>query len=408
MNLRNVKKDDIVDWLILINIICTYCFDGMPFIGKVSKVFLVMLIVVGFFQSVIKKKLIINWTIILTLLFTCYCYFLKEYQQGEWSRLFGINAQTAITVTLAVMVFTVIYCYADSIEKREKIISHIAVAGVWLSVVTVLLVRTRIFGGLHAAGMVEYLGRYGLQSNQMGVCWGFSLLAGLYLFKQYKKNKYLYYMIINVLFLVLTGSRKALIYLFIGAFVFYVLSGEKNKLFRLLSGVALLYLGYLALIYIPALYNLVGERILSLLDVLNGRTGTDTTSTRFYMVQYGLTLISQNPIWGHGFNFFSVAYGYRHGNQVYSHNNYIEMMVSGGAVLTVLYYSRFFIVIKRLYASLKENNEAVLFIAMMMAMLVADIAAVTYYYRIYYIIFAVASACAYANRNPEKHEGEDI
>lgn len=399
MNLRNVKKDDIVDWLIFINIICTYCFDGMPFIGRVSKVFLVTLIVVGFFQSVIKKKLIINWTIILTLLFTCYCYFLKEYQQGEWSRLFGINAQTAITVTLAVMVFIVVYCYADSKEKREKIISHIAVAGVWLSVVTLLLVRTKIFGGLHAAGMVEYLGRFGLLSNQMAVCWGFSFLAALYLFKEYGKHKYLCYMTINLLFLVLTGSRKALLYLMIGSFVFYVLSGEKNKFFRLLSGVALLYLGYLALINIPILYNLVGERIISLIDVLNGGKGTDSTSTRYFMIQYGLTIIADNPIWGHGHNYFAVAYGRITGNLVYSHNNYIEMMVSGGAVLTALYYSRFAIVIKKLYCLLNENRESVLFIAMIMAMLTSDIAAVTYYYRIYYIIFAVASACAYSDRN---------
>ena len=44
---------------------------------------------------------------------------------------------------------------------------------------------------------------------------------------------------------------------------------------------------------------------------------------------------------------------------------------------------------------------------MMIAMLVADMATVTYYYRIYYIIFAVAAACAYADRNPENHKYED-
>ena len=87
--------------------------------------------------------------------------------------------------------------------------------------------------------------------------------------------------------------------------------------------------------------------------------------------------------------------GKRFINTVYSHNNYIEVMVTGGVVFTALYYSRFIIVIKKLIKKMKDNKEVVICLSFMLSILVADVAAVTYYYRIYYICFAFIMACAY-------------
>ena len=152
---------------------------------------------------------------------------------------------------------------------------------------------------------------------------------------------------------------------------------------------------YYLLITIPALYNLVGWRILSLISVLTGGEATDTTGTRINMIKFGMSMIKEEPIYGHGLNAFAVNYGKRFTNTVYSHNNYIELMVSGGIVLTTIYYSRFIIVIKRLLKRMKESKEVVICMSFVLSILIADVAAVTYYYRIYYICFAFIMACAY-------------
>lgn len=391
-----IKYSSIVSALIFLHILFSYCFDEMGgILGYINKGILILLVMVGFVGKVFTVKLKKNGAIIVLVVFSLYCFTLKEEIQGSWSQLLGLNLQTAITIALAVCVCLAIYFYADTKKKRELVLKYIAWAGVMLATVTLILIRGNIFSGLHSSGISPYLKQYGYQSNQMGVNFGLSFIASIYLWDIYRKRKYMFCLIINIIFLFLTGSRKALLYAIVGLFFYFIFSGRRMIALKLLVSIIALFVIYYLLITIPALYNLVGWRILSLISVLTGGEATDTTGTRINMIKFGMSMIKEEPIYGHGLNAFAVNYGKRFANTVYSHNNYIELMVSGGIVLTTMYYSRFIIVIKRLLKRMKESKEVVICMSFVLSILIADVAAVTYYYRIYYICFAFIMACAY-------------
>ncbi|MBQ8730218.1 MAG: hypothetical protein IJY81_03400, partial [Lachnospiraceae bacterium] len=166
-------------------------------------------------------KLKKNGAIIVLVVFSLYCFTLKEEIQGSWSQLLGLNLQTAITIALAVCVCLAIYFYADTKKKRELVLKYIAWAGVMLATVTLILIRGNIFSGLHSSGISPYLKQYGYQSNQMGVNFGLSFIASIYLWDIYRKRKYMFCLIINIIFLFLTGSRKALLYAIVGLFFYF-------------------------------------------------------------------------------------------------------------------------------------------------------------------------------------------
>lgn len=391
-----IKYSQVISALICLHVVFTYCFDEMGgVLGYLNKGILILLVTFGFLGRILTVKLKRNGTIILTTVFAVYAFTLDEYLQGSWSKLLGANVQTAVTIALAVMVCFAIYFYANTKERRESIMKYIAWSGMLLALVTLILIRGNIFSGLHSSGISPYLKHYGYQSNQMGVNFGLSFIAAIYLWDVYKKRKYMVCLVVNLVFLMLTGSRKALLYAIIGLFFYFVFSGRRMIALKIvISAIALLVIYYL-LITVPAFYNLVGWRILSLVSVLTGGEATDTTWSRINMIKFGAQMIKEEPLFGHGFNAFAINYGKRFINMVYSHNNYIEMMVSGGIVLTTLYYSRFVIVIKKLVKKMKDNKEVVICLSFMLSILVADVAAVTYYYRIYYICFAFIMACAY-------------
>lgn len=394
-----IKYSQIVSALIGIHIIFTYCFDEMGGImGYLNKTILILLVMFSFFGKVLTVKLKRNGAIISTTIFMLYCFTLKEFQQGAWSRIFGINFQTAITIALAVCVCFGIYFYANSKERREKILKYIAWSGVILAAVIIVLIRENIFAGFRSSGITPYLKQYGYQSNQMGVNFGLSFIAAIYLWDIYRKKKYMVCLAINIIFLFLTGSRKALLYAIVGLFFYFIFSGRKGIALKLIISCFALVIIYYLLIFVPVLYNLVGWRVLSLISVLTGGEATDTTGSRINMIKFGINMIKEKPVWGHGLNAFAVNYGRRYDNTVYSHNNYIEVLVSGGVVLAVLYYSRFVLVIKNLVKKMRDNKEVVICLSFLLAIIVADIASVTYYYRIYYICFGFIMACAYEKK----------
>ena len=397
--IKSANKTNLFEVILFLNIVSIYCFETMPILNILSKILLLVLIYLGIVNFTVKKqmKFNVNVNIILTGLFGIYCFVLKEHLEGDWSRLSGLNIQTAFSVFLALCIFFIVYYNVDTIEKRERVLTWITLSGVLLSIIVLCIVRSQIIYGLHSAGMLESLASFGFHSNHLGVCWAFSFLIGIYLYTKKKTYRYLIYTIVNLLFLILTGSRKAFLYLVVGLATYYFFSKNSSRINRLLRIVSWFLFAVFLVIVSPSLQNLIGERVLNLIDVLRGGTGNDSTITRLHMIQYGISLIEDNPLFGNGLNYFSISYGMVYGNEVYSHNNYIDITVSGGLVMLFLYYSRFVVVLNRLYCIVFQEKEAALFFALLLAMLFADVAAVTYYYRIYYIIFALASSCAYCN-----------
>lgn len=386
------KLDTYFSILVFITIIGVFGFDNLPVVGILFKGTMILLIISTLLLNGLRK---INLPLVLQFAFALYCFYLPEFVQGEWSDMLGINAQTAISVMIASFYSYSIYIYASTYKNRERIIRWISVAGLFLGILLIVVAGPTNMLSIHVDSMTAYLANYGLQSNHMGFCFGFAFMASFCRYRQTKNKNLLVLVIINFILTFLSGSRRALLFCTISPALYILLSGNKTKLLINLIWVSVLtILVFESIMHIPMLYDLVGYRIASLFDVMEGGSGSDTTVTRALMIEHGFELFLANPVWGYGLNYFSNSYGLLTGHEVYAHNNYIELLVSGGLVLLILYYSKYVSVIKLLLNHHEKNYQGILFLSIILTLVLSDMASVTYYNRIYYAIFGLALACA--------------
>jgi O-antigen ligase len=146
---------------------------------------------------------------------------------------------------------------------------------------------------------------------------------------------------------------------------------------------------YLTLKWEP-LYLVIGKRVESLVQGLDGGTTDSSTSTRFDMISTGLQYFIQKPFFGYGLGNYRFISGYN----TYSHNNYTELLVSFGLFGTVLYYSmHLYILGKGILLIAKKGyrqNFAVLSCIMIVITMLMDLGMVSYYDEFTQLLIAVS------------------
>ena len=185
----------------------------------------------------------------------------------------------------------------------------------------------------------------------------------------------------------LTFARTC--YIILGVmFLVYIVLSRKNIVSAALSvvivciGVLLL---YSILINVDFLYELVGHRLQTAINGLLGLGGEiDTsTTTRATLIEKGLKWFNEKPWLGYGLDGFRIMHWQDYGSigtALYSHNNFIEMLVDLGLVGFVLYYSLYvYIFIKGLKALKSKTKSSKFFFALFIALVVSEYARVTYY-----------------------------
>lgn len=179
----------------------------------------------------------------------------------------------------------------------------------------------------------------------MNMCFAFS--AWLYLTQSEKaiRRKIIMYgmLIFVVATSLLTGARKILAF-YVIAF-FFANSGMKfrNKVL-IVIGFGLL---YAALIYVEPLYYLVGHKLNILGNESSHGMYAESDNTRKNLVIGALNLFTQNPL-GYGYGGVTYHLG------MYSHNNYTEVLASGGLLGFVCYYALY---VRSLFVSYKMRKD---------------------------------------------------
>jgi O-antigen ligase len=203
----------------------------------------------------------------------------------------------------------------------------------------------------------------------------------------------------------LTGSRKALmmVVIFTAAYVFlWVPERSMARFFgRLLAiGCAVFGLVFL-LMKVPVLYNAIGNRLESLyLQWAEGGDVDSSAVTRQKMISIGIELIKMEPLIGHGHNTFKFVSGYL----TYSHNNYIELLVSLGVCGLLVYY------LPVLYFTIQAFNlwrkgvpGAILPLTILVMQLINDIGQVSYYSFYIHIFLGIAVGYVYLLKKQYRH-----
>lgn len=271
----------------------------------------------------------------------------------------------------------------------KKLLKVYLVVSLFL-IVFVLMHIDQIESGTRLGQQVdESLGEEGaLNSNLIAINLCYALYAGFVLFFQGKKSKLVKVAVLGasafvVYLILLTGSRKAIILLLLPFIIQPLLNkniGKKLLLIPIAAGVAAL--GFYLIMYVPILYEAIGVRFEDAINVVTGSTVGGEDISRAMLIEYGIEWFKERPALGYGINCFRVLsdktwmFG---GKNFYAHNNYLELLVDVGVIGTLIYYSCYFYLWKKLKGHFADNPLNKWVAILIVVQLFLDFAMVSYY-----------------------------
>lgn len=220
-------------------------------------------------------------------------------------------------------------------------------------------------------------------ANGIGMSMAFAVIS-IFCLITYVKKRYIkvFYIGLTLVFSyisLLTESRKAFFILVFAVGLFFVLNSKSlNKkivkmIITFLAGSLFIYI----VISIPSLYAVLGSRIENLLIQLSGEEIVENSfNLRQTMVEYGIYFWKEQPLFGYGIDNFRTLFGAVTGMELYSHNNYIELMVGVGFLGVTIYYMGVFYIIKQ---TINKSHILLIFsFTTMLVILISDIGLVSY------------------------------
>ena len=132
---------------------------------------------------------------------------------------------------------------------------------------------------------------------------------------------------------------------------------------------------------VDPLYNVLGSRMEELVNGVLGGNADSSFDTREEMAQLGIKWFWEKPFLGYGLGNYSMLYGALTGRYTYSHNNFVEILVSGGLVGFIIYYSIYAFIFIKLFKSvfIKKDVLSIILFAVNIVSLVLHISDISYY-----------------------------
>lgn len=254
---------------------------------------------------------------------------------------------------------------------------------------------------------VDLLGaRWNANDVGLKLCVGFSI--AVYFGMEQKSLVWkLFFFAIGLFFAgvgLFTGSRKVFLML-AGILVLFLFLKSKHKWLSLIIAAVSIIVLYFAIMKIEPLYNVLGKRVESMLEGLFGEGTTEGSfNTREEMIKLGWGWFLERPIFGYGLGGSFVLYGNIFGEEMYSHNNFIETLLNGGIVGFVIYYFIYGYIFVKLFklVFVKRDWTAIVLVSVNFVLLVLQIAYVSYISTLENCLLMLA--VAYIKVGGNKHE----
>lgn len=222
--------------------------------------------------------------------------------------------------------------------------------------------------------------------NSLGLLCGYAVGFALYMYFTEKKLRYLPVAALFFFIVILTASRQALIAVLIPSILILINKNKKNRFFRALLVLLVAFLLIEMMLTIPVLYNTVGYRIENAIQgVFNGSSDEESMHNRMMHYEQAMELIKKKPFFGYGLN----AYQQLTGSTVYSHSNFMEILLAGGIVGFTLYYLPFAYMLIRLLFKKDKNLLTHLLIGVIATQVFEEYFLVSYYRHFTMILYCL-------------------
>ena len=291
-----------------------------------------------------------------------------------------------IEIFIIMLIVSICFQQVDSVDSILKaimwgyyavILYEIVFYG-WDYFVTVMKESTRVTSEL-------------LNSNTLGMCAAFAIMINLYLLLSKKISLWTVTLLFfGMVVVIASGSRKALVSLFLGIFFFFLVRSLRKDqqtlpLFRFLIALPVVaFIGY-QILRLP-IFSGIMKRMEGMFNIVVGGTVEKSAMIRMSLVQLGLELFKQHPLLGVGID-NPRLYTYEVvGETYYLHNNYMEILSSGGIVGFISYY---WIYVKLLISYIRRRDfddlQYCICFVLLILLLIMDYGMVSYYSKSTYV-----------------------
>lgn len=285
------------------------------------------------------------------------------------------SAYTFVNVLQVFLIGFVTYGYLDDENKVDALLKAFVLGGLLLLIRLLLVTPAWVWLSGERVGPA-----IGYNANDVGNKAAISAIIALCLARQSKKGrKTAYFLAFGILtaLVLFSGSRKALLAV-VAAILLLNMVGLKDKRKMILVVAAmgvLLALGYYFIMTNDVLYETIGRRVETMIDVLfHGGSEAKSIDLREKFISIAWQLIKQHPVFGIGLG----AYHYVSGVGMYSHCDYTEVACSYGLIGALIYFAPQLVLTVRLAARRRRSDKDNLFLILLIILLITYITMVMY------------------------------
>lgn len=220
-----------------------------------------------------------------------------------------------------------------------------------------------------------------INSNTLGLVAAITAIINLYYILNDRFHVWNILIIVSIAFIAVSNSRKAFVYIIVGTALLLILNGfqKKNGFNRYFKYIAILILVFAVIFFLYKENIFVGvtARMFGLMARFTGYGMIDnSTAIRNRLASEGMSYFHSHPIFGIGMD-NSRLQSYQN---LYTHNNYIEMLANGGIVGFAIYYSIYLYLLVIYIKNWKyRDKEYDICFTLLLLNLVMDYGMVSYY-----------------------------
>lgn len=376
----------------VLNAVTLFVFTTVRFVGTATGILMLlasMLLWIGRRNKSVTIPYNTVWYVVFTAYAAISClwsFYIDTYMAGYFLRMAVIIAM-----------ITSISIYVDTPEDLERIIK--------LYILSITIIVALELGSVPFSEWSKgEMGSHFSGENQNGVAFLVfcAELMAFYEFYSKGKKKYIILVAIFVLFIILSGSRKAMFASVAGPLMFAILSVyKKNYFFNILLIITAMSLIVFYIFTDENAYNTIGKRMESMLTFWFANRSHKVDNSlymRSYYIQLAQEMFSESPIWGRGMgNFAKIIDEIYKIEGVYSHNNYWQILSELGILGFIAYYSMYIIMIIKLTknAFIDKSRVSLMFLCFMILMMVLETGIVTYNSKMPHVVISIAYTATY-------------
>lgn len=396
------KKINIVNLALIIYIFSIIVFNEGATVLKIVKVFFAGICLV---HIIAKKKVYIDKYILWMMVFTFFCGLSINWAISKE------NAKTMLSTLILnnICIFLIINLVYEDKSRIKLIINSIIFSSIALGLRIAIEYGPFVFASGGRGG-----GNGMMSANTIGMVASIASVLCVYCFKNQEKYRILYMiaLIMNLIIMILSGSRKAILFFLIPIIIYYILN-SKNILAtirKIIISVVICISAFMMLMKIPFLYDNVGYRVETMINGFLGEGESDaSTNMRLAMVEWGMEWFKDRPYFGYGINNYKTLLGTKNTSYgaegVYAHNNYVELLVDVGIIGTLIYYYIYIVILKNGIKKWKNiNTLQILMIGIMVACIINEYGNVSYIGKFNQLILMLSWVILYDKEKNKKLE----